>query len=65
MNASRQDTLSTLKVDGMSRREIRLRHVLLSRKYYPNEWVERYNFSKAQSERKLLNVANDYTVLRS
>ena len=45
--------MKTLKVDGMSRREIRSRHASLARKCNPDKWVEICDFSEAQSETKI------------
>ena len=65
ISISRSEAVNILKVDGMSKREIRLRYISLARKYHPDKWVERCNFSKAQSENIFKNVANAYDVLRS
>ena len=54
-----------LKADEISRWEIRLRYMSLARKHHPEKWIERYNFTKAQSENIFKNVANAYDVLKS
>ena len=63
INFPRREVLNTLKFDGMSRREIRLRCVSLARKCHPDKWVERTLVK--HKVKKIKNVANAYAVLRS
>ena len=62
---SRRVAVNMLKDDGMWRWEISLRHMSLARENYQDKQIEKFNFTKGQSENILKNVANACNKLKS
>ena len=62
-NLSRREALETLNVDGISKRGVRMSHMLLSRNYHLDKFSERCDVSRVESEKKL-KKSNAHAKLR-